>query len=607
MFWKTFKPLLSNNCHNGSNKITLIEDGSLLTDDKDISECFNTYFTNITDTLDIERPIIDDKSVLAAIERYKTHPSIVKIKPLIKPNHQFSFGKFDTKEVWAEINRLECSKSVSGNIPTTILKKLSALCFSEVTKIANSMTESCLFPESLKKADLSPVFKTGETTAKKNFRPISILSAISKVFERLMLKQITSFINPKLSKLLCGFREGYSSQDALFRVIEQCRKVLDRSGKVGMVLMDLSKAYDCIPHDLLLAKLEAYGFALDSLNLMNSYLTNRLQRVKVNGTYSSWQQVKSGVPQGSVLGPLLFNLFINDFIYVIEDSEVCNFADDNTIYTFDDNIETILRLLKGDINNALQWFKNNQMAANPDKFQVIFMGLEKGQKLSLEINGISIRTTEEVNLLEITIDSKLQFQNHVEAICKTANQKVKAFSRIAGYLQKHKAYVLYKTFIRSSFNYFPLIWMFCGKTASNRIHQLHKRALRVLQNDYTATFEDLLEKLEEVTVHCSNLQKLMIEIYECTNHIGPAVLTEFFTTKEIIYDLRIKNLLQIPKVKTSSYGQSSLSFRGSILWNTLSDSIESAQNIKGFKTMIKNWKGENCTSVLFVNKNIVIK
>ena len=105
----------------------------------------------------------------------------------------------------------------------------------------------------------------------------------------------------------------------------------------------------------------------------------------------------------------------------------------------------------------------------------------------------------------------------------------------------------------------------CGKTANNRINQLHKRALRVLQNDYTATFEDLLEKSEEATVHCSNLQKLMIEIYQCTNHIGPAVLTEFFTTKEIIYDLRIKNLLQIPKVKTSSYGQSSLSFRGSIL------------------------------------------
>ena len=121
--------------------------------------------------------------------------------------------------------------------------------------------------------------------------------------------------------------------------------------------------------------------------------------------------------------------------------------------------------------------------------------------MSPEIDGISIRTTEEFKLLGITIDSKLQFQSHVAAICEAANLKVKAFSRIAGYLQKHKAYVLYKTFIRSTFNYCPLIWMFCGKTANNRINQLHKRALRVLHNDYTATFEDLLEKSEEVTAH----------------------------------------------------------------------------------------------------------
>ena len=113
--------------------------------------------------------------------------------------------------------------------------------------------------------------------------------------------------------------------------------------------------------------------------------------------------------------------------------------------------------------------------------------------------------------------------------------------------------------------------MFSDKTANNRINQLPKRALRVLQNDYTATSEELLVKSKEVTIHCSSLQKLMIEIYECTNYFSPAALTEFFTTTEISYDLRIKNLLQIPKVKTSSYGQSSLSFRGSMLWNTLSD------------------------------------
>ena len=137
-------------------------------------------------------------------------------------------------------------------------------------------------------------------------------------------------------------------------------------------------------------------------------------------------------------------------MYVIQNSEVCNFADDNTIYTFDDSIETILRLLNGDINNVLECFKYNEMAANPDKVQVIFMGLEKGQKLSLEMSGVPVRTTEDVKLLGIAIESKLQFQSHLEAICKTANQKVKAFFRIARYIQKHKAYVFYKTFIRST-------------------------------------------------------------------------------------------------------------------------------------------------------------
>ena len=111
--------------------------------------------------------------------------------------------------------------------------------------------------------------------------------------------------------------------------------------------------------------------------------------------------------------------------------------------------------------------------------------------------------------------------------------------------------------------------MFCGKTANNRINRLHKRALRVLHGDYTSTFEELLARSEEITIHCRNIQKLMVEIYKCTNAISPSILSEFFTTKDVKYNLRIKNLLQLPKVKTSSYGQSLLSFRGSILWNTL--------------------------------------
>ena len=132
-----------------------------------------------------------------------------------------------------------------------------------------------------------------------NYRPISVTTAMSKVFERLLAKQVNSFVTTKISNLLCAYRKGHSAQHALIRLIETIRKILDRKGVAGIILMDLSKAFDCMPHNLLIAKLKAYGFGLPGLRLIE----NRKQRVKVGSTYSDWLQTKTGVPQGSVRGP----------------------------------------------------------------------------------------------------------------------------------------------------------------------------------------------------------------------------------------------------------------------------------------------------------------
>ncbi len=374
-----------------------------------------------------------------------------------------------------------------------------------------------------------------------------------------------------------------------------CRKALADRKVGGMVLMDLSKAYDCLPHDLLIAKLAAYGFGQHSLLLIHSYLSNRKQRVKVGSEFSEWLGIKSGVPQGSVLGPLFFNIFINDLLLAVKESEVCNFADDTTIYTFGKDIESVILNLEEDLSNTLNWFRDNHMAANPAKFQVMFLGLREEPKFILEINDKIIPLTDKVKLLGVTVDSQLKFDDHTKALCQKANRKVSAFSRVAPYLNQEKGKILYNTFIMSNFNYCPLIWMYHGKTSNNQIDRVQKRALRILHNDFNMPFEVLLERTDERKVHIKNLQKLMLQIFKCLSEENPSFMWTFFERKHIKYELRTKNLLQLPKRNANTFGVNSLAFKGALLWNTLPDTIKNSNSTAIFKRMIKEWNGQNCT------------
>ena len=176
-----------------------------------------------------------------------------------------------------------------------------------------------------------------------------------------------------LNKILCGFCKAHSTQHALFRLLQAWQKELDNSGNVGTILMDLSKAYDCIPHDLLIAKLEGYGLDEISLNILFDYLNNRKQRTKIDCSFSSWYDIITGILQGSVLRPLLFNIFVNDLFLPHIKSEVCNFADDNRLYSYDKELGTVILNLKYDMTNILNWFRHNSMKANPEKFQFMIL------------------------------------------------------------------------------------------------------------------------------------------------------------------------------------------------------------------------------------------
>ena len=366
-------------------------------------------------------------------------------------------------------------------------------------------------------------------------------------------------------------------------------------GIVGTVLMDLSKAYDCILHDLLIAKVEAYGFDRNSLKFMYSYLTGRSQRVKVGSSYSSLGKIKIGVPQGSVLGPMLFNIFINDLFLIDLQSEICNFADDNTIYARSKTLEEVIHYLENDLSSILQWFTENGMVANPEKFQLMFLGLNNDQQMCLSIDDQIINQCLQVKLLGVTIDSKMKFDKHILELCGKVNKKVSAFSRLRHYLDDTQAKLLCNTTVLANFNYCPLIWMFSSKAANKEINRTHKRALRVLHKDYDASFDMCLMREADTTIHIKNLQKLMVEVFKTLNSLNPSYLWDFFSEKQVEYNLRIKNLVKLPQIKTHTFGLNSVTFRGSILWNALGDDIKICENVAAFKKKIKTWKGANCS------------
>ena len=283
------------------------------------------------------------------------------------------------------------------------------------------------------------------------------------------------FLDNTLSNFVAAYRKAYSTQHVLIRPVEDWKAKLDNNFIVRAVLMDLSKAFDCIPHDLIIAKLHAYGFDENALVLVYSYLKKRSQSVRTNNVYSSFQDIVSGVPQGSVLGPILFNFYINDLFFFIKQATMYNYADDNTLAYFSRSLPDLVKVLEKEAGNALSWLEQNEMIANPDKFHALFVKKDQTNTLgiNLDFQGHTMKSEEIVKLLGVTQDYKLNFDPHISNLCKKAASQLNVLKRLSSFIGFAEREVLAQSFVYSNFNYCPLVIFH---------HQNHYRKLKKYRN-----------------------------------------------------------------------------------------------------------------------------
>ena len=283
------------------------------------------------------------------------------------------------------------------------------------------------------------------------------------------------------------------------RLTEDWKRSLDNKQIVAVISMDLSKAFDTIPHGLLLAKLKAYGVNSRSCMLLKDYLHGRMQRVKVGDATSDWQEVRRGVPQGSVLGPMFFNIFINDLFLQIKTVQLNMYADDGQLSTADTDPVSLERRISREVSSANAWYEINGMIANPSKHQGMILG-KTDHQFNFSVN-------DSVELFGVTIDKDLTFKQHVSSICKKVNNQFSVMTRFGKLMSTETMLRLYKAFILPHFYYCSMVWHFSSEQDSDKLDLLNKRILRFIFTDFNSEYNNLLKKAGTANLKDKRLQK----------------------------------------------------------------------------------------------------
>ena len=491
----------------------------------------------------------------------------------------------------------------ADGISARILKDSKEVIIPTLTSLVNLSFKTPTFPESMKAATIKCLHKKNCTEEPANYRPLSILQILSKVFERAAVDQIVYFLesNNLISRNQHAYRKGHSTVTSLSEVTNYVYKQMDNGNIVGMASLDLSKAFDSIDHSQLLQKLTDIGMGKSVVEWTKSYLSNRTQKTKFSSVTSETATVTSGVPQGSILGPILFIIFTNDLVTAFSDqTHVVSYADDTQLIETGKTIEEVKEKLERTIDIAQNWYKKNSLMSNPAKTEIIIFRTKKGKKhnisIKVEENGeeVELKPADCIKVLGVHVDECLEFTKQVKHVQGKATAATKNLYRIRDLLPVKYKMMLYDGLIASHFNYADVIWGGCTKKNQQKLQTTQNFAMRtILGADRRSSATEALTKLRYLDLQNKRQVHEAVFAYKGVNETHPEEVTKKY--KELMPKGNTRSatrqVLNYPKHKTALYERSPL-YRTITTWNKLPTEVKTTP-AENFKKQVQKYK-TNC-------------
>ena len=421
------------------------------------------------------------------------------------PSSSFDLSPISSSFVFHALDSLPDKTGLDVINHSNALLKAAAPVISDILRdIFNKSIHSAIFPKDWKKALVTPIYKgKGSKCEPTNYRPISITSTISKIFESAINIQITNYliVNNIITSHQSAYLSGRSTQTALHAIINYLTNSIDDGYITDLCALDMAKGFNTVSHKILLHKLSFYGFSTLCCNFFKSYLTDRSQKVKGFTSFSNELPINIGVPQGSILGPILFLIYINDLPNIFINCKCHLYADDTTIYCRAKTTHEAEKCLQSNLDRVSRWFQENQLVVNVSKSNIMLIGSKastSNSSIVTSLNGQNLTHVSNIKLLGLQIDSVLNWKLHIDSIGNTLSSKVGLLHRLSRFVPQKLLIIIYTTLVQSVIDYALTLWGSCHKTYLKTLQRIQNRCARICTNnfDYKTSSSSLLKQLK---------------------------------------------------------------------------------------------------------------